>query len=76
MKIAFLISACRFPSGIRINAVSPDWVEETLAAMGGRDPATGRQASTGVAVADVARAYVASVEGGESGAVREVARSL
>jgi NAD(P)-dependent dehydrogenase (short-subunit alcohol dehydrogenase family) len=69
-------AALGMPRGIRINAVSPDWVEETLAAMGGRDPATGRQASTGVPVADVARAYVASVEGRESGAVREVSRSL
>lgn len=69
-------AALGMPRGIRINAVSPDWVEETLAAMGGRDPATGREASTGVPVADVARAYVASVEGRESGAVREVSRSL
>jgi NAD(P)-dependent dehydrogenase (short-subunit alcohol dehydrogenase family) len=66
-------AALEMPRGIRINAVSPDWVAETLAAMG-RDPATGRDASTGVPVAKVARAFVACVEGRENGTVLEVVR--
>ncbi len=48
--------------GIRINVVSPPWVKETLAQMG-RDPGPGTAAS------DVARAYVAAVEGRQNGAV-------
>ena len=67
-------AALEMPRGIRINVVSPDWVAETLAAMG-RDPATGRDASTGVPAAEVARAYVASVEGQESGRVLEAFRT-
>lgn len=46
----------------RINVVSPGWVSETLAAMG-RDPKTGVPASV------VARAYVQSVTGRQTGAV-------
>jgi NAD(P)-dependent dehydrogenase (short-subunit alcohol dehydrogenase family) len=46
----------------RINVVSPGWVSETLAAMG-RDP------KTGVPAAVVARAYVQSVTGRQTGAV-------
>ena len=46
----------------RINVVSPGWVSETLAAMG-RDP------KTGVPAAVVARAYVQSVMGRQTGAV-------
>jgi NAD(P)-dependent dehydrogenase (short-subunit alcohol dehydrogenase family) len=42
--------------GIRVNAISPPWVKETLVAMG-RDPAPGLSA------ADVAKAYVKAVEG-------------
>jgi NAD(P)-dependent dehydrogenase (short-subunit alcohol dehydrogenase family) len=63
-------AALEMPRGIRINAVSPDWVAETLAVME-RDPGTGRDPSTGIPVADVARAYVASVEGRENGSVIE-----
>ncbi|TNF36721.1 MAG: short chain dehydrogenase [Deltaproteobacteria bacterium] len=44
------------PRGIRLNAVSPGWVAETLTAMG-KDPTPGMPA------AEVARAYVAAVEG-------------
>lgn len=50
------------PRGIRVNVVSPPWVAETLKAMG-RDP------SGGLPAADVAKSYVQSVEGKESGKV-------
>jgi NAD(P)-dependent dehydrogenase (short-subunit alcohol dehydrogenase family) len=53
--------ALEAPRGIRANVVSPGWVSETLKAMG-RDP------SEGTPAAEVARVYVASVEGKESGA--------
>lgn len=55
-------AALEMPRGIRVNVVSPGWVSETLAAMG-RDPAAGTPA------ADVARAYVESVDGRRTGAV-------
>ena len=55
-------AALELPRGLRINVVSPPWVSETLRAMG-RDP------SAGVPVADVARSYVESVEGRQTGAV-------
>ena len=55
-------AALELPRGIRINVVSPDWVSETLAAMG-QDPAQG------VPAAEVARAYVASVIGRDTGTV-------
>ncbi len=55
-------AALEAPRGIRVNVVSPPWVSETLEAMG-RDP------QGGLPAAQVARAYVESVEGGRSGAV-------
>ena len=55
-------AALDVPRGIRINVVSPPWVTETLLALG-RDPAPG------TAAAVVARAYVRSLEGSETGAV-------
>jgi NAD(P)-dependent dehydrogenase (short-subunit alcohol dehydrogenase family) len=55
-------AALELPRGVRANVVSPPWVSETLAAMG-RDPAGGLPA------ADVARSYVASVEGRQTGQV-------
>jgi len=55
-------AALELPRGIRINVVSPPWVAETLTAMG-RDP------SGGLPAADVARSYVDSVEGKQTGAV-------
>jgi NAD(P)-dependent dehydrogenase (short-subunit alcohol dehydrogenase family) len=55
-------AALDLPRGQRINVVSPPWVSETLRAIG-RDP------SVGLPAADVARAYVASVEGKQTGAV-------
>ncbi len=48
--------------GLRINAVSPGWVAETLAELG-------MDATQGVPAADVARAYVAAVEGAMSGEI-------
>jgi NAD(P)-dependent dehydrogenase (short-subunit alcohol dehydrogenase family) len=57
-----LAAALEMPRGIRINAVSPGWVSETLAAMG-QDPAAG------VPARDVAKAYVQAIEGGDTGRV-------
>jgi hypothetical protein len=54
--------AAKLPRGQRINFVRPPWLSETLRALG-RDP------STGLPAADVARAYVASVEGTQTGTV-------
>jgi NAD(P)-dependent dehydrogenase (short-subunit alcohol dehydrogenase family) len=51
----------------RINVVSPGWVSETLAAMG-RDP------KTGLPAADVAKVYVQSVTGRQTGMVLGAAR--
>lgn len=55
-------AALEAPRGIRVNVVSPPWVTETLIAYG-MDSSIGLPAST------VARAYVRSVTGSESGAV-------
>jgi NAD(P)-dependent dehydrogenase (short-subunit alcohol dehydrogenase family) len=55
-------AALELPRGLRINVVSPPWVSETLRAMG-RDPAGGLPA------AEVARSYVESVEGTQTGGV-------
>lgn len=57
-------AALEAPRGIRVNAVSPPWVTETLQALG-MDPALGLPA------AEVARLYRRSVIGGENGAVIE-----
>lgn len=48
--------------GLRINAVSPGWVRETLIEMG-MDP------SEGVPAAEVAQAYVSAVEGSMQGTI-------
>lgn len=53
-------AALEMPRGIRINAVSPPWVAETLEAMG-MDPSGGLPADR------VARAYVEAVEGSRQG---------
>lgn len=50
------------PRGVRINVVSPPWVNETLAAMG-------MKGVSGLPAAAVARAYVESVEGKRNGEV-------
>jgi NAD(P)-dependent dehydrogenase (short-subunit alcohol dehydrogenase family) len=55
-------AALEAPRKIRVNAVSPPWVTETLIAFK-MDP------SGGMPAADVAKAYVASIEGKQSGAV-------
>ena len=55
-------AALEAPRGIRINAVSPPWVSETLQALG--LPLQG-----GLPAATVAQAYVGSVEGTETGQV-------
>ncbi len=59
-------AALEAPRGIRVNAVSPPWVTETLQALG-MDP------SQGLPAASVARSYVESVEGKQTGAVLEPA---
>lgn len=53
-------AALEAPRGIRVNSVSPPWVSETLIAMGS-DPAGGLPSAT------VAKAYVASVTGTQTG---------
>ncbi|MGK9233361.1 short chain dehydrogenase [Inquilinus limosus] len=55
-------AALELPRGLRVNAVSPGWVRETLQAMG-------RDGAAGTPVAEVARAYVEAVEGTISGQV-------
>ena len=49
-------AALEMPRRLRINAVSPPWVKETMVKLG-MDPASG------LAAADVAKAYVAAIEG-------------
>jgi NAD(P)-dependent dehydrogenase (short-subunit alcohol dehydrogenase family) len=58
-------AALDLPRGLRVNAVSPSWVRETLAAMG-RDP------DPGVPAAAVAGSYVKCVEGDMTGQVLDV----
>jgi NAD(P)-dependent dehydrogenase (short-subunit alcohol dehydrogenase family) len=53
-------AALEAPRRIRVNVVSPPWVSETLKAMG-------RPTDGGLPAAVVARAYVRSVEGTETG---------
>jgi NAD(P)-dependent dehydrogenase (short-subunit alcohol dehydrogenase family) len=55
-------AALEAPRRIRVNVVSPPWVTETLKAMG--MPLDG-----GTPAADVARAYVRSIEGSETGQI-------
>jgi NAD(P)-dependent dehydrogenase (short-subunit alcohol dehydrogenase family) len=57
-------AALEAPNGIRVNVVSPPWVTETLAALG-------MDTSAGLPADVVARAYVASVTGSQTGAVIE-----
>ncbi|MCB8820320.1 short chain dehydrogenase [Microvirga rosea] len=60
-------AALEKPRNIRVNVVSPPWISETLAAMG-RDPMGGMPA------AEVAKAYVYSLESGGSGEVIDARR--
>jgi len=55
-------AALEMPRGVRINAVSPPWIKETMEAMG-------MDSSSGMPAAMVAKAYVESVEGAKNGAV-------
>jgi NAD(P)-dependent dehydrogenase (short-subunit alcohol dehydrogenase family) len=55
-------AALELPRGIRVNVVSPPWVSETLKSMG-KDPGAGMPAE------QVAAAYVAAVEGNQTGRV-------
>jgi len=55
-------AALEMPRHLRINAVSPPWVRETLVKLG-MDPSPGLPAS------DVAQAYVAAIEGSDQGKV-------
>ncbi len=57
-------AALEMPRRLRINAVSPGWVKETLVKLR-MDPAPG------MAAADVAKAYVAAVEGSYQGKIIE-----
>ncbi|HVP18928.1 MAG TPA: SDR family oxidoreductase, partial [Spirochaetia bacterium] len=53
--------------GVRVNVVSPPWVKETLRSMK-------MEESHGLAAADVAKAYIAAVEGQNNGEVLDAAR--
>jgi NAD(P)-dependent dehydrogenase (short-subunit alcohol dehydrogenase family) len=55
-------AALEMPRNLRINAVSPPWIKETMIKFG-MDPTPGQ------AAADVAKAYVAAVEGKQQGQV-------
>ena len=55
-------AALEMPRGLRINAVSPPWVKETMVKFG-MDP------TPGLASADVAKAYVEAVEGSRQGEI-------
>ncbi len=57
-------AALEMPRRLRINAVSPGWVKETLVKLR-MDP------TPGMAAADVAKAYVAAVEGSYHGKIIE-----
>lgn len=54
-------AAIEAPRGIRVNVVSPPWIDETLQKLG-MDPSWGLSAET------VAQAYVAAIEGTQQGA--------
>ena len=60
-------AALELPRKLRINAVSPPWVKETMVKFG-MDP------TPGLAAADVAKAYVAAVEGAQQGKIIEAAK--
>jgi NAD(P)-dependent dehydrogenase (short-subunit alcohol dehydrogenase family) len=55
------VAAAEMPRGVRVNAVSPGWVRESLEGLG-------MDGSEGTPAADVARAYVEAVEGAATGA--------
>lgn len=53
---------------VRVNAVSPGWVSETLQAMG-------RDRSGGIPAADVAKVFVSQLDGGASGSIALAAKA-
>ncbi|GGU95035.1 short chain dehydrogenase [Actinomadura cremea] len=55
-------AAIEMPRGLRVNAVSPGWVSETLDALG-------MDGADGTPAADVARAYAEAVEGSAQGEI-------
>jgi NAD(P)-dependent dehydrogenase (short-subunit alcohol dehydrogenase family) len=55
-------AAIELPRGLRVNAVSPGWVRETLVKLGMDD-------SGGIPAKEVARAYIEAVEGSMTGQV-------
>jgi NAD(P)-dependent dehydrogenase (short-subunit alcohol dehydrogenase family) len=55
-------AALEMPRNLRINAVSPPWVKETMVKLG-MDP------TSGIASAEVAKANVAAVEGSQQGII-------
>lgn len=61
-------AALELPRGLRVNAVAPDWVRETLVALK-MDP------QPGVPAAKVAETYVAAVEGSMTGQVLDAVNS-
>ena len=60
-------AALEMPRKLRINAVSPPWVKETMVKFG-MDP------TPGLPAAAVAKAYVAAVEGAQQGQIIEAAK--
>ncbi|HML08270.1 MAG TPA: short chain dehydrogenase [Xanthobacteraceae bacterium] len=60
-------AALEMPRRLRINAVSPPWVKETMVKFG-MDP------TPGLAAAEVAKAYVAAVEGSQRGKILDARR--
>jgi NAD(P)-dependent dehydrogenase (short-subunit alcohol dehydrogenase family) len=62
-------AALEMPRRLRINAVSPPWVKETMVKYG-MDP------TPGLAAAGVAKAYVAAIEGTEQGKILDPAKFI
>ena len=60
-------AALEMPRNIRINAVSPPWVKETMVKFG-MDP------TPSLASAEIAKAYVAAVEGSRQGKILDPRR--
>ena len=56
------VAALEMPRNLRINAVSPPWVKETLLKLG-------MNPTPGLASADLAKTYVAAVEGMQQGQI-------
>jgi len=62
-------AALELPRGLRINAVSPPWIKETMVKYG-MDP------TPGLAAAQAAKAYVAAVEGAHNGRIFDARHPL